>query len=429
MKRTRIGLGIYRTPYGYAVIWPDGGRNREKHFEPDTPHAKLTAYRAQQVKMARRAPGVALTAARSGFPRDVVRYLRTRKGRPCYKAERSHLKAWITRFGRLSRHAITPEAIGAALGDWRGEGKSPQTLRHRVNILRQLFHVLDPGQPTPCDKVKRPVVPHRRPQGVPDGIIEATALRLAEQERAGWLRDGKTRARFLVLATCGKRPCQLMRARPIDLDWAARVWHVEPAKNATGGPLVLNAEMFVAWQAFDRANAWGPYDTRSFAGTLRRNGWPAGVRPYRLRHQALQTLSNAGADFGAVQQMGGHASPDTTRRFYVPHELETSRRASAAIEGRFAAEVFAATTRHRTGIPIGGVLGVLGSPLVVPASGQPAMPASGPSEGPTTKATTKADYQGVLKTEVETGGNVRKIAPAGSLSWQARNAPRLVKKA
>lgn len=364
MKRTRIGIGIYRTPYGFAVIWPDGGRNREKHFAPDTPIPRLTAYRKQQIKLAR----PTRTATRGSFARDVVRYLRTRKGKPCYDSERSHLKAWLPRFGRGGRQAITPEAITLAMADWAG--KSAATIRHRLNVLTQLFHVLDPGQPTPCDRayVTRPAVPKRRPQGVADAIIDTVATNLAEQERQGKLRDGKTRARFLVLATCGQRPCQVMRARPDDLDWARRVWEVVPAKHSRGGPLALNDEMLAAWQAFAAAEAWGPYDAVSFAKTLRRNGWPAGVRPYRLRHQTLQTLNQRVGDFGIVQQHAGHESPETTRRHYVPHELEKSAQAGRALEGRFSAAAFAETRRHRSGVRVGGTPTAPDTPTTTPTN-------------------------------------------------------------
>jgi integrase len=301
----------------------------------------LKAYRKRQQKTATDAPAVNEHGVRTGsFVRDVVRYLRSRKGRPSYKADRSHLRPWAKRFGRFSRHAITRDKIAEALADWHD--KSPRELRHRVNVLRQVFNLLDgPETGSPCDGVKLPTIAKTRPKGVPDDIIQTVAANLLEQERKGRLRDGKTRARFLVLATCGKRPCQMLRARPIDVNFTTRIWDVEPAKNSHGGPLYLNDEMLAAWRAFDGAEAWGPYDPVSFAKTLRRNGWPGGVRPYRMRHQTLQTMSNRGVDFGAVQQAAGHASPETTRNSYVPHEVAQSQAASAAIEGRFPSNMFA----------------------------------------------------------------------------------------
>jgi len=335
MKRTNIAVGVYRTQYGYAVIWKDRGRNREKHFAPDTPVAVLKAFRKQQVKMATPATGTEGPAG--SFPRDCVRMLRGRKGQPSYKSDRSHLKPWVVRFRRLSRHAITKEAIKLALADW--QDKSPQERKHRLNILRQVFYFHDGDEATtPCDGIKIKV-PKRRPQGVPDDIIQRVALSL---NGAPWLGDRKTWARFLVLATCGKRPCQVKRARRnLDVNFTTRIWDVEPAKGSMGGPLYLNDEMLAAWQAFDAADAWGWYDSRSFSKTLKRHGWPDGVRPYNMRHQTLQTMSNQGVELGRVQQAAGHASPDTTRRFYVPHELAHSQEASTKIDGRFDPAIFA----------------------------------------------------------------------------------------
>ena len=47
------------------------------------------------------------------------------------------------------------------------------------------------------------------------------ALELREQREL--LRSRDTRARFLVLATTGRRPCEVMRARPEDVNLEARV--------------------------------------------------------------------------------------------------------------------------------------------------------------------------------------------------------------
>ena len=415
------GIYLNRARTRYRVTWQEGGRQAEAPggFPLDTPIATLVAYR--KLKVQRAAPPPASGGPAGSFARDVVRYLRTRKGRPSYASERSHLKAWVATFGRRSRHVITPEAIRVTLADWTT--LSPKTLRHRLNVLTQVFKLLDPETATPVDRVKRPALEKRRPQGVPDSLIEHTARRLAEQERRGRLRDGKTRARFLVLATCGKRPCQMMRAHPMHVDWEARVWHVEPAKNSHGGPLYLNDEMLDAWRSFAAADAWGSYDTVSFAKTLRRNGWPAGVRPYRMRHQTLQTMSNAGVDFGAVQQAAGHASPDTTRRFYVPHELATSQAASLAIDGRFSAEAFAETRRYRTGVPIGGAPNH--DRVHDPRPDQQRQPtADPPASGPATIM--KCDHESA-GTELETSENIQHFAHSPVMDRRPPSVPKRVK--
>lgn len=384
MTRTRIGKGIYKTPYGFAVIWPEAGKNREKHFPPDTPISTLTAFRKQHVKTAA-PPPVRAAGGVGSLAQLIERFLELRIGRPAYKSERSHLRAWVPVFGRQGPHALQRDAIERTKTEWTVAGLSPKTINDRLNLLGQVLRlVVPPDQDTIVDRIKRLKRPKTRPQGVPDTVIATVAANLAEQERLGRLRDGKTRARFLVLALTGKRPCQLKRATPLHVDLERRVWDVKPAKNSHGGVLCLNDEMLAAWQAFVEADAWGPYDSRSFAKTLQRNGWPTEVRPYQLRHQTMQTADARGVTLGDIQQIAGHASPETTRRFYAPGELTRSRAASEALEGRFSAEMFAETHRHRTGIRVGG----------------------------TTKdaaGTTKDSYQGTPAGEVENSGFVRKL--------------------
>lgn len=332
MTRRRLATGIYGDPYGFSVRWRDHGQTRDQRFASDTPLDVLKAFRLRQLQQARPAP----PSTAGSFTRDVARFLRTRKGRPSFKSDRAHLRPWVHRFIRLSRWAITREKVIEALGDWHRQGYSPRELRHRLRILAGVYRHFSPDQPTPCDRVNLPEkIPHVRPIAVPDQVIRDVARQLRISELAGRLRDGKTRARYLVLASTGQRPAQMKRAQPTDVDLERRVWFVRPAKGDRGGVVPLNADMVIAWQLFIAAKAWGVYDARSFAKTLRRNGWPKGVMPYALRHTVGMSLSLAGVDLGDIQGMMGHASPNTTRAFYVPTEAGRLHAASAKVDGRF----------------------------------------------------------------------------------------------
>jgi integrase len=351
-KRTKVAKGIWEHQYGRSVIWRERGRQKEKHFGFDTPIETLKKFRNRKIRQAGEMKDATDDVLKTGgsFVRDVARYLRTRKGRGGYKSDRSHLRPWACRFRHRSRHAVSKEDVSTALAEWFADtvgpdgktvkGKSPQELKHRKNVLRRMyrFHDGDDAR-TPCDGVRLPKIPRTRPKGVPDTVIATVADNLRHAPR---LKDGKTLARFLVLATCGQRPCQVRRARRrVDVDFEARVWDVEPAKGDAGGPIGLNAEMLAAWELFDRVNAWGDFNARSFVNTLRRHGWPAGVRPYQMRHQVGQTLAARGVDLGDIQLHMGHTTPATTRRFYVPGELARAHAASARIDGRFDASLFA----------------------------------------------------------------------------------------
>ncbi len=330
--RVRVARGIYRDASGYAVIYPVAGKPKEKRFPLDTPLETLKQWRERETGRVRaRSPHRPI----GSFVRDVVRFLRQRKNLVSFKSDRAHLRPWARRFQRQSRYVITRDDIRMAIGEWHASGYSPRELRHRWRILSQLFGTLDPDGLNPCRGVKLPRVPKARPRSVSDELVRDVALQLRKQEMdgIGRLRDAKTRARYLVLATTGQRPAQLKRATPADVDLERRIWFVEPAKGDAGAIVYLNDDMLAAWQLFVAANAWGHYDGRSFAKTLQRNGWPKGIRPYNLRHTVGLSLSALGVDLGDIQAHMGHTSPTTTR-MYVPGLLDRLKEASAKLDGR-----------------------------------------------------------------------------------------------
>lgn len=331
-SRHRLGPGIYEDCSGISVIWRSGGRPVERRFPLDTPLAALKRFRSEQLLVAR---PPAPTSPAGSLVRDVVQFLRFRRGRPSFKSDRAHLRAWVARFGRRSRWAITSADCAHALADWQLAGYSAREIRHRVRILQQLYRAFDgPRAQTPLDDLDLPARPKLRPTSVPDHVVRDVALELRKHEVCKLLKDSKTRARYLVLATTGQRPAQVKRALPGDVDLERRVWIVRPAKGDAGTILYLNDDMHAAWSLFIAARAWGRYDSRSFAKTLRRCGWPKGVRPYNLRHTIGLTLSELGVDLGDIQAHMGHSSPATTRQFYVPAIAERQRAASAKIDGR-----------------------------------------------------------------------------------------------
>lgn len=330
--RKRIALGVYRDASGYSVIWREGGKSKEVRFDHDTPIYRLKDYRREQVDRVASQPK---SDPRHGLARDVVRFLKLRKGRAGFKSERAHLRAWVHRFPRTSRWALTREQCQQAIADWLEQGYSPKSIRHRVQILAQLFRALDGSHVrTPVDDIDLPAVQRPRPVSVSDHLVREVALELRKHELIGRLRDAKTRARYLVLATTGQRPAQMRRATPDTIDLARRVWFVNPAKGDRGAIVYLNDDMHAAWSLFIAADAWGAYDGRSFVRTLHRCGWPKGVRPYNLRHTIGLTLSELGVDLGDIQAHMGHSSLQTTRTFYVPAVPDRLKQASQKLDGR-----------------------------------------------------------------------------------------------
>lgn len=351
MTKRTIARGIYQDSYGFEVRWMSDGRVQQKRFPLDAPLLKLIEFRKRMCREATDRKH----ATTGTFPRDVARFLKTRKKRPCYKSDRSHLKPWITAFKRASRFDITKADVEEQVNDWRSK-YSAREIRHRVKLLQQVFTWCDPGERTPCDGVELPKPSTRKRLPVSSSVLATVALNLLHHEQKAHgtrLRDAKTRARFLILALSGQRPIQLMRTNPAtDVDLATRLWSVPPAKGDEGTIIGLNDQLVAAWQLFIACGAQGHYDTRSFSKTLKRNGWPEDTRPYQMRRRVGQALRDAGIDLGDIQDQLGHASPSTTRAFYVGPSIARLRVASATLDGLFPAEALALpqpTTTTATG--------------------------------------------------------------------------------
>jgi integrase len=237
----------------------------------------------------------------------------------------SHLKAWLARFPETPRRSLTTEQVELAIAAWRSDDVAARTIRHRCRALKSLFFRLDgPLAFTPLDGVKLPPKPKPRPVSIADATIKAVALKLVEHEQSGLLRDAKTRARFLVLATTGRRPAEVQRTEPGDVDFARRLWVTRTAKGGPHNELLLHREAIAAWQLFAQAQAWGEYDTRSFVRVLHHCGWPKTIRPYNLRHSTARALRVRGADAADVQAQLGHASIVTGARVLFRYDTRAT---------------------------------------------------------------------------------------------------------
>ena len=102
--RTRLEEGISQDQYGVSARVQVGTIQREQRFDLETPRETIRLWRVQQKSIL-----MGELMERGGPPptdtltRDVSRYLKEREGRPGYKADRSHLKAWTDRYGDRRR--------------------------------------------------------------------------------------------------------------------------------------------------------------------------------------------------------------------------------------------------------------------------------------------------------------------------------------
>jgi integrase len=313
-RRTRVAEGVYQDAYGFAAVIKLRGVQREKRFPPSTPVDTMKSWRIQTRAELDVERPARVIAVRGTLESDGDRFLTRKRGTIGYKAERAHLHAWYPRFGALRRSAITAEAVREQIARWRSQSAAARTIRHRCRVLRACYVALDGERVRhPLVGVALPKLPQSDPVAVPIAILRDVARRLKASGRP------EVYARFLVRATTGQRPAQIMRAQPGDLDLKRRIWFVRAAKGGNPVALPLNDDAVNAWTVFAAANAWGPFDTGRDADVLRAHGWPEGIRPYACRHTfAIDLLLSGAADLGDLQGLLGHKQIQTTRNFYAP---------------------------------------------------------------------------------------------------------------
>lgn len=341
-KRTRLAKGIYRDKSGIAATVAIGTgaakQQREKRYPHGTPLKDMKQWQLDTAAVLREDVGV---AKRGTLKADAKRYLALVRHLKNPSGVRAEVDAWVARLGGTHRAQITPADVLEARVAWLADGYAPKTVNGRVDRLRTLYRTLDatpgrPKPPTPCDPIE-PLVVIQGPSVAPEvATVVHVLTQLEEGEQAGTLRTSKTRARFLVLATTGKRASEVMRAEPDDVSLDTRVWRVRNGKGGWGPGIYLNDDMRAAWHLFAEADAWGAYNTGSFARRLRHAGWPPGLRPYNLRHAVGQAMSAAGVDLADIQAHYGHRQISTTRRHYVPVLGSRLEQASRKIDHRLA---------------------------------------------------------------------------------------------
>lgn len=334
-RRTRIAEGVYSDAWGLAATVKVGAIQREQRFAADTSLDFLQAWRSrirsellEDRDDAAKVDGpVPLRGTLAG---DLPRYLAKIDTRPSYKADRSHLRAWLPALGPKLRSQIRPTQVRDIMDGWIKARVAAKTIRHRLRVLRELYQRLDGAHAKPPLKgIKAPKAVAPAPVPTPMATIRKVARSLKkgkDRPQGGGIDSDKGYARFLVRATTGQRPSQIMRAEQGDVDLRRKIWFVRPGKGGNQIPLPLDKPMIEAWKAFMAADAWGAFDYSSFSRLARRHGWPKGMRPNNLRHTFAIDLLLDGADLGDVQGFLGHKQIETTRKHYAPILLARLRK-------------------------------------------------------------------------------------------------------
>lgn len=336
-KRRTIARGVYADSGGFEIRATVGGVTYTERHPPGTELDKLKRARAVLVSKGQTDTP---RAVRHTLRADAPIYLKLVRNLVSFKNRRAQINAWVSLFPDVYRHQLTAQDVLGARATWQESKLAPKTINHRIAALRHLYRTLDgKAAGSPCDEIAPLHVPRTPIQRVSDTTILAVEAELQRRERynpqGGHKFDGaKTRARFRVLVTTGRRPSEIMRAQPGDVDLDQRVWVPRDGKGGWSPGLYLNDDMLAAWRLFIEAKAWGKYNTSSFVETIRAAGWPAHVRPYNARHTTWITAVERGVDMADVQMGAGHKSLTTTR-IYTGVRESRMQRLSEALEGRF----------------------------------------------------------------------------------------------
>jgi site-specific recombinase XerD len=328
-KRKRLDRGIYEDKTGRAAIC----LGKEKRFPPETP---LKVMRAWQESIRRKYKASGRARSIRGTLADAVnRWDGQETHLASWRERRAELRAWVALYGDKRLTAIDDEDVRRAISVWTVAGVAPKTIRNRLWSLQHLYKLAYGKQTdTPVDEVERPAKVRRVITPTAAETILFVYGNLLKFEESGRLRDAKTRARYMVRASTGRRPCEIMRAQPTDVDVDRREWRVRDAKGGWSEGIYLNDDMLIAWMTFIEADAWGPFNTGSQAEVLRAAGWPEHSRPYNLRHSVGMSLSEQGVDLADVGGWLGQTDIRTTRGSYVPILKGRMQRSAEAIEGR-----------------------------------------------------------------------------------------------
>lgn len=279
---------------------------------------------------------------------DLLNFMRFLAGRGMTLVEVSSTDVfdWLDWQSRPKGRGETVVRISAA------RGASPATMNRRVAAVRGLFgYAITAGHhddnPVPAGRRSTGLRARRRgllghvkprrqreggrlvqtPKRLPESLtVEEVTAFLADlgshRDRAmalamlqGGLRAGEVRRLLLADVDMGLRRLRVVgkgnreRIVPVDraffIELAAYLHHERPAGLTT-------AECFVVLRGPTRGQPMTEAGLRKIFRTHRASSGAQRVRPHRLRHTYGTELAAAGIDLLVLQELMGHASPETT---------------------------------------------------------------------------------------------------------------------
>jgi len=320
-----VATGIYRDAHGFSIVAMVNGVQHERRHPHTLTRQQLIAKREElRVELRKNAEDHAAEVPQAGsLAIDAAGYLAAVRSMPSFDSRDRHIGMWVKALGLHQRDAITPAMVSTQLHTWR-RTYAAQTCNHLRTALGHLYSLLDgKGARNPArDVAKFPVE-----QEVARNIPPMDVARILRQFRP----HSKTRARLAVIATTGVSHAELKRMRKQDVDLTRRVVVARARRKGQGSAprtIPLTRHAVRALRLFSRLDAWGDFSNSSMrsrfldacanAGfVMRSKNVPHGLdwRPYDLRHTFAAEVGRASGDERAVQELLGHTSRSTTRRY------------------------------------------------------------------------------------------------------------------
>lgn len=226
-----------------------------------------------------------------------------------------------------------PWALSAEdLVGWLGSrGWKPNTLRSYRASLRS-FYTWGQGMgrrpDNPALLIPRVKVPRGLPRPIPEDVYRHAAL----------YADERVRLMILLAAICGLRRGEISRARREDVvddlvGWALHVVGKGGHERLVPLPdiLAIRIRALPPGWLFPSDSRPGPL-TPAHVGKLVSRALPDGWTCHTLRHRCATVAYAGGKDLRAVQELLGHAKPETTAIYtQIPEQsIRDAMRAAAA---------------------------------------------------------------------------------------------------
>ncbi len=338
----RLAPGVFPSRKGFRAIvrvpvhGEKNGKLVSKRFPADTKLSVIKDWRLSTRLLWKTKPRPEKddAPAPGTFAEDADTYLKAVKAMTTYNDRARDIGAWVSLFGEQPRSNLGAPVIAATLASWRSS-LAASTVNHRRTALMHLWTTLDGAEkPNPVKAIPKQREPEAAPRGLSYAVIDAILSRM---------RDGKTKARLMVMAAVGIPPASLKRIRAQDVRLTERIVYVPgrlKGKGTKGRAVPLTEAGVLAFRLFVREDAFGAFDTscldRLFKSACRRvcdDGALDEVKAYDLRH-SFGTLAYAkSGDIRATQLLLGHSSEKMTHRYTLAAVDVRMQAAILALDG------------------------------------------------------------------------------------------------